>query len=422
MPAVERAEVRQGQRAADHRPRGEHGRGRAAARVGVGRARLGPGVRALVDHHLQAVGRVGVEQRARRRGRRQRDRREVDRTGVDQVDAALDRVAGGDRRGTDGEPVRRAAPVAPSAIVTVPDETVWLAEVELVKVAKVPRPAMLAAAPSTATDAAAACVSGDQPPFRRPRCRCASHLKESPVVDARCRLADADCSSAAARVSLKSKKRQRLTHEAPGSYPRKRERSNRGPSARGRVGVAAARGVRARPARARCSRAARRLRRGGPRAQRGACSRSSGLSRDRVRALDTGRRLRRLQDDGRATASTSRSGLHRRRHLRRRSSTSLGGLRALRPHRASVGGITYRQARHVLAFASAPVALSLFVSGPCGWRSTARTCSSAGGSDHGAGNTAFVVLELRSSPGRWRCSCWACAPRRLRREPGLERG
>ena len=42
------------------------------------------------------------------------------------------------------------APAAPSAIVTVPEDTVWLAEVELVKVAKVPRPAMLAAAPRTA--------------------------------------------------------------------------------------------------------------------------------------------------------------------------------------------------------------------------------------------------------------------------------
>ena len=56
------------------------------------------------------------------------------------------------------------APVAPSAIVTVPEETVWLVEVELVKVAKVPRPAMLAAAPSTARDASSLRV-GDQPPL-----------------------------------------------------------------------------------------------------------------------------------------------------------------------------------------------------------------------------------------------------------------
>jgi hypothetical protein len=43
-----------------------------------------------------------------------------------------------------------AAPVAPRAIVTVPDEIAWLCEVELVKVAYVPRPAMLAAAPRMA--------------------------------------------------------------------------------------------------------------------------------------------------------------------------------------------------------------------------------------------------------------------------------
>jgi hypothetical protein len=72
--------------------------------------------------------------------------------------------------------------------VTVPEETVWLAEVELVKVANVPRPAMLAAAPSTATDASNFRV-GDQPPFRRPRavvplismnllCRCLGRLAE----------------------------------------------------------------------------------------------------------------------------------------------------------------------------------------------------------------------------------------------------
>ena len=108
-PAVSRAEVRQRERAADHRPRGEHGRGRAAARVGVGRAGLRPGDRALVDHHLQPVRRVGVEQRARRRRRRQRDRGEIERARVDQVDAALDRVAGRDRRRADVEPVRRGA-------------------------------------------------------------------------------------------------------------------------------------------------------------------------------------------------------------------------------------------------------------------------------------------------------------------------
>jgi hypothetical protein len=44
------------------------------------------------------------------------------------------------------------APVAPSAIVTVPDATDWLADVELVKVAYVPRPAMAEAAPMAATE------------------------------------------------------------------------------------------------------------------------------------------------------------------------------------------------------------------------------------------------------------------------------
>src|SRR3954453_6200951 len=42
------------------------------------------------------------------------------------------------------------APAAPSATVTVPDDTVCEAEVELVKVANVPSPAMLAAAPRMA--------------------------------------------------------------------------------------------------------------------------------------------------------------------------------------------------------------------------------------------------------------------------------
>jgi hypothetical protein len=42
-----------------------------------------------------------------------------------------------------------AAPVAPKAMVTVPDATVCEAEVVLVNVAKVPKPAMLAARPTT---------------------------------------------------------------------------------------------------------------------------------------------------------------------------------------------------------------------------------------------------------------------------------
>jgi hypothetical protein len=49
--------------------------------------------------------------------------------------------------------VRRfAAPVVPSAIETVPDEIVWLAEVELVNVANVPSPAIAAVTPTTANE------------------------------------------------------------------------------------------------------------------------------------------------------------------------------------------------------------------------------------------------------------------------------
>jgi hypothetical protein len=84
-----------------------------------------------------------------------------------------------------------------------------------------------------------------------------------------------------------------------------------------------------------------------------------------------------------------------------------------------VGGITYRQARHVLAFASAPVALSLvpwLVRLAVYGEDLFRT----GGSDHGAGNTTFVVLELL-------CVVWALGLlvlglRTVRGQPGLERG
>ena len=75
-----------------------------------------------------------------------------------------------------------------------------------------------------------------------------------------------------------------------------------------------------------------------------------------------------------------------------------------------VGGITYRQARHVLAFASAPVALSLLVLWPVRLAVYGEDVFRTGGSDHGAGNTAFVVLELlcRRLVAR-RYSCSACA-------------
>jgi hypothetical protein len=59
-----------------------------------------------------------------------------------------------------------------------------------------------------------------------------------------------------------------------------------------------------------------------------------------------------------------------------------------------VGGATYRQARHLLAFAAAPIALSLFVVWPVRLAVYGEAVFRTGGSDHGAGNTAFIVLEL----------------------------
>ena len=108
-PEVSEPRFVSAERGADHRPRGEDGGGRAAARVRVGRAGLGPGGRALVDHHLEAVRRVGVEQRGGRRARRQRDRGEIERALVDQVDAALHGVTGRERGRADGQTVRRGA-------------------------------------------------------------------------------------------------------------------------------------------------------------------------------------------------------------------------------------------------------------------------------------------------------------------------
>ena len=54
----------------------------------------------------------------------------------------------------------------------------------------------------------------------------------------------------------------------------------------------------------------------------------------------------------------------------------------------------YRQARHVLAFASAPVALSLFLLWPVRLAVYGDDVFKSGGSDQGAGNYAFVGLEL----------------------------
>jgi len=72
----------------------------------------------------------------------------------------------------------------------------------------------------------------------------------------------------------------------------------------------------------------------------------------------------------------------------------LGGLvlhAAVSPFRLSS---SYRQARHVLAFAAAPVALSLFVVWPLRLALYGEDVFRAGGSDRGAGNAVFVGLEL----------------------------
>jgi len=55
---------------------------------------------------------------------------------------------------------------------------------------------------------------------------------------------------------------------------------------------------------------------------------------------------------------------------------------------------SYRQARHLLAFAAAPVALSLFVLWPVRLAVYGEDVFRSGGSDRGAGNWAFIGLEL----------------------------
>ena len=59
-----------------------------------------------------------------------------------------------------------------------------------------------------------------------------------------------------------------------------------------------------------------------------------------------------------------------------------------------IGGITFRQARHLLAFASAPVVLSLFLVLPVRLAVYGEDVFRGGGADHGAGNTLFVAIEL----------------------------
>jgi hypothetical protein len=55
---------------------------------------------------------------------------------------------------------------------------------------------------------------------------------------------------------------------------------------------------------------------------------------------------------------------------------------------------SYRQARQLLAFAAAPVALSLFLIWPVRLAVYGQDVFKAGGSDRGAGNYAFVGVEL----------------------------
>jgi len=58
------------------------------------------------------------------------------------------------------------------------------------------------------------------------------------------------------------------------------------------------------------------------------------------------------------------------------------------------GWISYRQARHLLAFAAAPVALSLFLVWPVRLAVYGEAVFRTGGSDRGAGNWAFASVEL----------------------------
>ena len=71
----------------------------------------------------------------------------------------------------------------------------------------------------------------------------------------------------------------------------------------------------------------------------------------------------------------------------------LGGLVLYALLRA-FGGATYRQVRHVLAFAAAPVALSLFLVWPVRLAVYGQDVFRSGGADHGAGNDAFIAVEL----------------------------
>jgi len=85
-----------------------------------------------------------------------------------------------------------------------------------------------------------------------------------------------------------------------------------------------------------------------------------------------------------------------------------------------VGGATYRQVRHVLAFASAPIALSLFVVWPVRLAVYGGDVFRSGGSDHGLGNDAFYAVELLFA--LWSVALLVLGLRIvLRRQPRVER-
>jgi hypothetical protein len=85
-----------------------------------------------------------------------------------------------------------------------------------------------------------------------------------------------------------------------------------------------------------------------------------------------------------------------------------------------VGGVTYRQSRHLLAFASAPLALSLFLIWPFRLAIYGTDVFREGGSDHGAGNDVFVGLGVVF--GLWALGLLVMGLHALlRREPAFER-
>ena len=96
-----------------------------------------------------------------------------------------------------------------------------------------------------------------------------------------------------------------------------------------------------------------------------------------------------------------------------------GGLLVYALTRA-VGGATYRQVRHVLAFSAAPIALSLLLVWPVRLAVYGGDVFRSGGSDQGAGNTAFSVVELAFVG--WSLALLALGLRTvMRRDPGVER-